>query len=113
MQDSVIDWELATRLAGNSQKMAKEMFFLLVKELPADVVALKKEYGIYDMKALKIRLHKLHGALCYCGAPRLKRVVAKVELAITQKKIAQIPSLITELECEVNELIKQISCLSS
>lgn len=112
MPDSVIDWELAIKLAGNSREFAEEMFLLLTKELPAELIKIKKEYELYDFKALKIRLHKLHGALCYCGAPRLKTAVAIAEYAINHKKYIQIPTLLTQLELEANKLIKQITCLT-
>lgn len=112
MQDSVIDWELAITLAGNSRAFAEDMFMRLVKELPNELIEIKKEHEIYDFKALKIRLHKLHGALCYCGAPRLKMAVAAVEQALNNKQYIQIPALLAQFELEASELIKQITCLA-
>ncbi len=109
MQHSVIDWELAIQLAGNNREFAEDMFFRLVKELPNEVIAIKKEYDIYDFKALKMSLHKLHGALCYCGAPRLKMAVAAAEQALNNKKYIQMPTLLAQLELEANELTKQIT----
>jgi two-component system sensor histidine kinase BarA len=94
MQNLVIDWELAIQVAGNNRETAKELFSLLIKNLPD------------NLKEIKICLHKLHGALCYCGTPRLKTATANFEKAIDNKQYDQITTLLTKLEIEVNELMK-------
>ncbi len=109
-QDLVIDWELAITLAGNSREFAKKMFLLLVKDLPNELAGVKKEYAADNIKALKNRLHRLHGALCYCGATRLKNATATLRQALENKEYSQIPALLTQFELEVNELIKQVTC---
>lgn len=109
MPDSVMDWELAIQLAGNSRKNAEEMFVQLAKELPHELVKIKNEYEIFDFAALKRSLHQLHGALCYCGVPRLKHAVSELEHAINHKQFRFLSSLMTQLEFEVNQLINQIT----
>jgi two-component system sensor histidine kinase BarA len=107
-----MDWELAIKLAGNSREFAEDMFLRLAKELPDELIKIKKQYELYDFIALKRSLHQLHGALCYCGAPRLKTAVAELEQALMSKHYRVLPSLLTQLELEVNELLNQITCLT-
>ncbi len=109
MQELVIDWEQAITLAGNNREFAKEMFALLVKELTSELIEIKKEHAIYDTKALRNRLHRLYGALCYCGAPRLKTTVAAFLQALNNKQYLEVPALLVQLELEINELIKQVA----
>ena len=106
MQELVIDWEQAIKLAGNSRELAKEMFALLIKELTNELIEIKKEHAIYDIKALKNRIHRLYGALCYCGAPRLKTVAAAFLQALNNKKYLEVSTLLVQLELEINELIQ-------
>jgi len=110
MQDSVIDWELAIKLAGNSREFAEKMLALLVKDLPNELLEIKKEYANNNSEELKHRIHKLHGALCYCGAPRLKAATAALENALDNKFNSEVPALLTQFELEINELIKQVTC---
>jgi len=112
MSDSIIDWELAIRLAGNSRKSAEEMLMQLMKELPHELVKIKSDYAIFDFIALKRRLHSLHGALCYCGAPRFKNAVAELEQAIIHKQFQLLSSLLAQFEFEANQLINQIISLA-
>lgn len=109
MQDSVIDWELASKLAGNNRLFAKELFTLLVKDLKDDLIKIKTDYISNHLDELKNRIHRLHGALCYCGAPRLKKATAALENALHEQAHSQIQDLLMQFEFEANELIKQIT----
>lgn len=109
MTHSVIDWELATTLAGNSREFAKDMFLRLVKQLPDEILKIKHQYHIYDLAALEHSLHQLHGALSYCGAPRLKTAIAEFEQAVMHKKYLHLDALLADFELEANLLINQVS----
>ena len=109
MPDSVIDWELAMELAGNDKAFAKQMFLLLVKDLGNELPEIKKEYITQQITSLKKRLHRLHGALCYCGAPRLKNATAALERALENNKDLEIANLMKQFELEIKELITQVT----
>ncbi len=113
MRDVVVDWELAMQLAGNSREHAEEMFVLLVKDLPSELANIKQAYSNNHFENLENRIHKLHGALCYCGAPRLKTATAALESAVRDKIThPQIPTLLAGFEREVNALITEITSLA-
>lgn len=113
MQEPVIDWKLAIELAGNSREFAEKMFLQLANELTTELEEIKKNADTYDIKALKTRLHRLHGALCYCGAPRLKKITAAFEQALDDKKYIQIPALQAKLEEEAHKLIENVHSIVS
>ncbi len=105
----VIDWKLAIKLAGNKREIAEEMFFLLIKNLPEDVSELKKSYESNDYVELQRRVHKLYGALCYCGAPRLKNAARELEVALKKQWLNEIPSLFNKLTNEIHLVLQEMS----
>ncbi|OGT38724.1 MAG: hypothetical protein A3F11_03800 [Gammaproteobacteria bacterium RIFCSPHIGHO2_12_FULL_37_14] len=75
----IFDDQLTKKLTGNKHDVAHDMLALLVKELPKDLASINQLYHQKKYQELKQHLHKLHGALCYCGTPRLKTIVAQLE----------------------------------
>ncbi|MCD6038811.1 MAG: barA [Gammaproteobacteria bacterium] len=111
LPNAVIDWELAIKCGSNSRAFAEEMFALLARDLPNELLEIKKEYANNKIQEFKHRIHKLHGALCYCGAPRLKAATIALETAIRSRNYSQIPELLEQFEYEANELIQQLTHL--
>ena len=103
----VIDWELGTKLAGNKREFAEEMLNLFVKTLSSEMAEMKKLKENKNYTELLKRTHKLHGASCYCGVPRLKDAAAALESALKHNKLADICNLFTKFETEVNQLMKE------
>lgn len=101
----ILDWNLGIKLAGNKKEAAEEMLNLLLKSLPADLTDMQQLKEIGDYPELLRRVHKLHGALCYCGTPRLKNAAAKLESALKQQKTSEASVLFEELEMEIHHLL--------
>ncbi|TAK77162.1 MAG: hypothetical protein EPO11_03005, partial [Gammaproteobacteria bacterium] len=80
-----IDWELALRLAGNKQDLAEEIFGMFVKMLPDDLSKLNQLHQNSNYSELLRHVHRLHGAICYCGVPRLKAIIARIEMDLKNK----------------------------
>ena len=57
-----------------------------------------------DASELKKNVHKLHGAVRYCGVPRLARAIEKLESALKQNDEEQIPFLLNLLNGEITAL---------
>jgi two-component system sensor histidine kinase BarA len=110
MVDSIIDWELAIKLAGNSRDFAEKMLGLLAKDLSTEVTEIKKAYETKNNEELKRRVHKLHGALCYCGAVKLKNATATLENALEHQLNEKIPTLMSQFEQEAKQLLKEANC---
>ena len=105
MDYPIIDWELGTKLAGNNADVAEEMLGLLIKSLPSDLAQIKNAYDAQDNNKLAYYVHRLHGALCYCGAPRLKAATHQLDSALRQNQIDNLSSLYTQFEHDAQELL--------
>jgi len=103
----VIDWDLATKLAGHHKEIAEELLALLVKTLPDDIKKIKEFYVAQKYPELLKQVHKLHGALCYCGLPRLKTLIACLETDLKSNIMTNLPSLFDQLDIEVNLLFRE------
>jgi len=73
------DWKLAVTLSNNNPSIAKELLKMFVQELASSKADLIEAYDQKNFKQLAKLSHKLHGACCYCGVPRLKDLTKEVE----------------------------------
>ncbi|MBV8802078.1 MAG: Hpt domain-containing protein [Gammaproteobacteria bacterium] len=113
MDHSIIDWNLSKKLAGNNDQTAKEILAFLIKTLPADLNQIKEHFLQNQTLDLAKSVHRLHGALCYCGVPRLKAATQELELALKQKKSDELNTLFSQFEHEANELLRLYSRIIS
>ncbi|MBX3709617.1 MAG: Hpt domain-containing protein [Gammaproteobacteria bacterium] len=107
----VIDWEQTIKLAGNNRKFAEDMLDLFIKSLPSDVSLIKVSYEAQNYLEMLRAVHKLHGALCYCGLPRLKTMAAHLETELKNNIMDGLPSLIEQFDTEVILLLEHYSRL--
>lgn len=96
------DWQLALKRANQNSQAANEMLADFIELLPACVETLKYMWAQRDYNGLKQEIHKLHGACCYTGVPRLQNLADELESAL---KLGQhflveehLPALINEAE---------------
>jgi len=110
MEQLTIDWALADRLAGNNHEQAKEILALLLELLPTHQQEIVTTYQQKNWPALLQALHKLIGALCYCGTPRLKKAIENLHQSIkkqtTQKSLRD--KYFQASLYEINELSKTL-----
>ena len=104
--DNAIDWELGIKLANNNRGLAEEMLQLLLKNLKHEFLEIKEAKDSNDYALLLQRLHKLHGAVSYCGVPKLKIAIATFETALKRKQYAKVPALFDEFEQKVYQLLQ-------
>jgi two-component system sensor histidine kinase BarA len=105
MDHLIIDWNLSKKLAGNNEQTAKEMLALLIKSLPLDLDQIKKHFLQKQNLELLRSVHRLHGALCYCGVPRLKQATQALENALKKQNLLELPILFSQFEGEVSQVI--------
>lgn len=99
-----IDWKLAETRCGNHQ-WAEEMIFLLLKRLPEDIQQIKEAFNKKDLPQTLQLVHKLHGAVAYCGMPRLNLLISSLETSL--KNHIMDGSLLEQLDSEANLLITE------
>lgn len=106
--ESVIDWDLALKLAGNKRELAEDLLNMLTMTLKKDVQKILFAYNNKNFDELQQRIHKLHGAVSYCGAPRLKKIISLIEIALKQNNVDSFSTLLHQFELEANLLIEAI-----
>lgn len=98
----VFDLDLALANAGDRLDLAAELFDLLLASLTGDIDDINAASGNID--ELKRTVHKLHGAVRYCGVPRLAGTIEKLELALKHANDSEIRPLLNLLNGEVTNL---------
>ena len=101
--------EISTINEYSIDELAEEMMALLLKTLPDEMAQIKKSKIEKNYPDLLRHLHKLHGAVCYCGVPRLKQSIAALETILKQKKYAKLPKLFKQFEQEALLVLNESS----
>jgi two-component system sensor histidine kinase BarA len=102
----ILDWELARKLAGNQMDLAKDMLAMLTSALPRDMHTINQLASQKKYPALQQQIHRLHGAVAYCGAPRLKQVLLRLDTEMKKNKLDDLTTLLKQLNAEVNSLLE-------
>ncbi|MEC9318623.1 MAG: Hpt domain-containing protein, partial [Pseudomonadota bacterium] len=102
-----IDWQLALKRANQNQDTAKEMLDSFIALLPETIETLSALWDDQDYNELKTEVHKLHGACCYTGLPRMQHLANETEISLKlgQHKLVEenLPALIAEARKVLNE----------
>jgi len=100
-----IDWQECLRLSNNKADLAKELLDMLEKDLPQSQININKAFQDDDIRALQEHTHKLHGACCYCGVPRLRELIEQLETCIKTNKNDQIANLVAQVDREIEKVL--------
>ncbi len=100
----VIDWQESMRLANNKLDLAEKIIAMYIESLPESKTKILADRNNY--KKLEMHLHKLSGASCYCGVPKIKEVISELETAIKYHKKKQIDILINILSDYIDEVME-------
>ena len=76
---SLFDKDLALKQAGGNADLAKELFEMLIKDLPISQQAMNSAHSKKDKEAFWKATHKIHGGTAYCGVPDLKAACKALE----------------------------------
>lgn len=103
-----MDWQLAVKRTNHQPETAKMMLQDFKALLPATITTLKTLWDKRDFEGLKAEVHKLHGACCYTGVPKLQAQANELETALKldQKFLVAelLPALLSEAEVVVAEV---------
>lgn len=105
-EPKTFDWDLTLEKCNNNAALAKELFDLFVAELPEFVKKISEAEKMKNKKALFDSIHKLHGACCYIGVPKLKELVAEAEDSFKQQKGGASMKGIAEILAEIHKIEK-------
>ena len=104
---AIFDPALALERANGKPAVMEELMALFIHGLAAEREAIMAVAE--DPKELQQALHRLRGAVSYCGLPRLARAIEAVEIPLKDKRteasIAQVKPLLMLLYQEIDTLI--------
>ena len=95
----------AVRLTNGNEKVALELFHMLINELPQHREAIIQAYQQSDRSLLKEHTHKLNGASRCCGTPALRKAADKLETIIDNNKEEALESGKDGLLDEIDRLL--------
>ena len=78
----MLDIPHAIEQAGGNPELARELFTMLLQELPVLKNKLNQAYNNADNESLWNLAHKIHGSTAYCGVPLLEQATRDLENAI-------------------------------
>lgn len=79
MKKPLIDFALGLKLAHNQADLAHQILHCLAKTLPNDIQKIETALLQKDSDAVHAAVHRLHGAICYCGTPRLLDAIQNLQ----------------------------------
>jgi len=100
--NDIFNRDLALRNAENRPELAQELLSLLMISLQDDQAAIMSSTG--DKHELGQAVHKLHGAVRFCGVPRLENALSKLASAIKAEDDNEIGILLNYLDGEITAL---------
>lgn len=73
------DWELAIRRANGNKESANEMFNMFMAQLPGVLKEIEEAKFASDWEQTIHHVHRLNGASCYTGVPKLQHYCEEAE----------------------------------
>ncbi len=109
----ILDIPQAIEQAGGNPELAKELFTMLLSELPGQKEKLNQAFAKGDKQAIWDHTHKLHGSTAYCGVPALRKAAKELEEAIKAQtddvsdKIQDVNNAIDDLLVDGQTVLEQ------
>ncbi len=105
IEEIVFDREQSLSVANDRPELADELFQLLVTTLPKDQRQINIAFRNRDRQALREAVHKLHGAIRYCGVPRLGSAITKLEMLLKTGSQGDIRGALNIVNSEISSLM--------
>nr|WP_260681602.1 hybrid sensor histidine kinase/response regulator [Aliiglaciecola sp. M165] len=102
-----IDWSLALKRANQNRDAALELLNAFIEQLPNFVCDIKTSWENADRDELKALIHKLHGASCYTGVPKLLELCEELEIAIKSGQFDVVERKLPDFFTEAEAIIEQ------
>lgn len=96
-----IDWNSCLELSNHKPDLAKELLTMFIDDMPNAKNDIEKALHENNLEMLGNYAHKLHGACCYVGVPKLRAIIRELENAARQHKKANCTLLIQKMRLEM------------
>lgn len=101
----VVNYSEALERAGGSVDLAKELFAMLLKELPVLREQLRAAIDAQDLAASWDHAHKIYGSTAYCAVPMLHRTAQATEAAIKAEDLSALEEQFKALDAAIEALL--------
>ncbi len=102
----IINTELALEKSNGNSDLAKELFTMLINDLPQALEKIKSSYLANSIQELSEHTHRLYGSTTYCGVPDLKSAAARLDNCIKSNNKSEIQDCIQLVEKSIQALLK-------
>ena len=103
-KEKTLDWELSLKLANDKADLAKDMLKMMVDSNHETGRVIHAAYQGQDFDELLQHIHKLHGASCYVGTPRLKSLSNQYETKLKKQQYNLLEDLHNDLIAELKAI---------
>lgn len=103
-KEKTLDWELSLKLANNKPDLARDMLKMMVDSNHETGRVIHASYQAQNFDDLLQHIHKLHGASCYVGTPRLKSLSNQYETKLKKQQYNLLEDLHAELIAELKAI---------
>lgn len=93
----IVDWELALNRANFNDVAAQGLLSKFMVMLPDIIQEIRHDNKEGNIKAIQDNIHKLHGACCYTGVPKLQHLCFEIETGLKTQQLHNLDSLISRL----------------
>lgn len=108
-----LDWELALKRANHNFDAAREVLNEFALQLPKLINEIELNWKHHQLDEVQSVVHKLNGACCYTGVPKLHALCDEIEGALKCDQIhhvaERIPSLLIEADLVTSETEKHFN----
>lgn len=101
----IFDHALSLKLVNNRSALADEMLEGIMASLQPTRGAITQQFEAGQSDGFKAAIHRFHGALQYCGLPRLKNAIARLETIAGSGREQEIRLALTVFNAEVDALV--------
>lgn len=103
---SPIDYKIALEQAGGNEALAKELFGMLMQELPELHQKLGAAIAAQQQTACWDHSHRIYGSTAYCGVPDLAVAAKNMEDAVKTDDFALMQNKYQILTTEVERIMQ-------
>ncbi|MDH3948438.1 MAG: Hpt domain-containing protein [Gammaproteobacteria bacterium] len=100
----MLDIPHAIEQAGGNPDLARELFSMLLQELPELKHKLNQAFNSADKQGLWDHAHKIHGSTAYCGVPLLQKAARDLEQAI-KAQTSDVSDKIQDVNKAIDDLL--------
>jgi len=102
----VFSMEEAEKFTSGNAALAIELVNMLKQELPDYQHGIAQAIQSHDHGALKVQVHKLHGATRCCGTPALRNAAETLERVIDSEQCDELDAATNRLMHEISRLLE-------